>query len=462
MKRDLTKLMKEIGAPSFNPLPPDQSEWQKDITLPPLIRLWSWLFHSTMTWGHDSPYAVDAAGHERHLEDAARDLGLDLANTYRAWRDMVARGIGRPGTKAEGKRRMYLCGTVKPAEAPEVPWSNGEEKANEIVCTDNLRPYILLQIKELPPEKQQEFWVGHHRLVKVEKAVRADLMAASRLIIDQDYDTHFQAFGIKKIREDRELRPPSEERQQRLDAILPQLKLFVQTISVSVQTRENEVYNGTKLSGETPVSLLQLEKGNKRPEPRSVDHLDTVSSPVQPQHPVDGKKFNQRYAPKTGSAISPLNETEKQALDSVLEKTLVLQRNFSHMDFSQELISAKSKNDRLFALRVVAAVGPANLDQFFQSVYKQLSNLDRNSLGKLPGRVPGPRSLGLILDWAVRYGDRLDEAARMEAIEQQRWTARVIVSCQEILADPRESSETKDLVRQRLADLGVETGRGAS
>jgi hypothetical protein len=106
--------MSKMGSSGFTPLPPVQHKWQDDPRQAPLHRIWSWMVGHTCAFGHMSPYAVSSEGHELHLENAAEDLRMDVANTRRAWRKGLSLGLWRNGTKEEGVRRLYFLGKLKP------------------------------------------------------------------------------------------------------------------------------------------------------------------------------------------------------------------------------------------------------------------------------------------------------------------------------------------------------------
>lgn len=453
-------LMKEIKSPDgFEPLPWSQIRWHMAERQPLVNRLWGWLASKTLKKGHWSPYAMEVGkegqGIELHLENAAADLGADEANVRRAWREGVDLGYWRNGTKAEGVRRLYIRGNV-PAPV------KGEQKENEKVCTDLLPPRILQKIKDWDPEKRRELTRWWEIRLRLRDTVLAEVVSASRDILDQDDDTGWERWGLapNRNKEHKNGLPPAalEARKKRIEPLLPGIQRLVQTCSEFVQTPEFEQYKNGRKREQTSPTLLPETTPRERQDPRSVAPLDTGPGHREASGSGDGKKSKQQYAPQKAAPASPLNENEKQAVALVFDRTQTLQESFPRMDFSKELISAKSKNDQLFALRVVSAVGPGYIHQFFDYAREQLKKLDRNSLGKLPGRggSAGPRSLGLILDWAMRYGEKLDDAARMEAEEQRRWNERELAACREILADPAETADAKFVARQRLAQAGEE------
>jgi len=453
----VTKLMARMGGKKgFNPIPPPQHQWQRGKGEPPLYRLWSWMCDHTIHWGHRSEYAVNKEGQELHIEHAAKDLGMDAGNVRDAWRQGCERGLWRNGNKEEGKRKLYLRGDVPaPAEV------TGEDKGKEKVRTDLLPPYIVSQIKELPLARQYDFWKTYERLVTVEKAVQADLMAAARLIVGQDYDTHFREFGIKKIKETHPSKLPPEEaeaRQKRIDALLPQLQGFVQTVAVSVQTPEDGVYTdeekariaAAKTKSANPTLLGSETSHGKSPESERRVTSDAASSPVRPPHSDDGKKRNQLPA----VVPAKLTQQEADAVSSLFSDFASMQRKFKHTDFGNKEFSPDRPSDRLLVYRVLISVGVENVDDFVEHCWQKFKGdkfaMDREAKSLAPGTQYGPNSFGLILSWAVAYGGRLAEAARSPAEEQKRFRDYEVQACRQLLADPQSNVHSKVAVRQRL------------
>lgn len=353
--QQVKRLMKEMGARSgFDPLPPDQHKWQAAKDEPPLHRIWAWMCAHTIHWGHRSAFAVSREKHELHLEHIAADLDMDEGNVRRTWRDGVRKGLWRNGTEQEGPRKLFLCGEVKP-QATE-----GEEKAEE-VCTDLLPPYITKQIKELPEQKQEEFWRGYKADLLVQKRVHADVTAAVRLIFDGKQDSRFQAFGIKKIREQHaKAKKPGAGAQasqqpangangngsigrDRLQPLLPAIEGFVQTVAESVQTQIETSYKAESGAVQTAASLLPAEahrKGQRMGAGAASDgpgrHRETRA--------VDGeKRFNQLPShakpipntreeaenPENGSAALPAEA------DALFREIAHMQRAYAATDFGK-------------------------------------------------------------------------------------------------------------------------------
>lgn len=427
-------LMKEIGSPDgFDPLPPSQHRWMMDPDVPGLQRFWGWMIAHTVHWGHRSAFAIDKSGIELHIEHAAKDLEMDLANAYHYWRLGLRRGLWRNGQPSEGVRRLYLTGKV-----PKFRRTEGDEKSVHTIFS----AAILKQINGLSAEQKKALRDSLEAEIKLEKDVQAALVAANRAVFIQRQDSIYSQYGVNPSRQEHvkpgENPADAEARRSRIEPIRAPIELYVETI-------RNFVQSAPKTPCTDSPSLLTSEsncQSNGSRVARSVDSWP-ASTP-----PVDGKKSHKQLPAAVNAC--PLSELEKQAEMAIYTEIRAMQQAFKHMDFARELISPKRKSDQLFAYRVLSAVGPENVEQFLARVAQQLKNLDKNAFGKLPGQAPAPRSLGLILQWATEYSEHLDEAAKLEAAERTRWTEREIRACQEILEDPTETAEAKHGARKIL------------
>src|SRR5512132_958284 len=84
-------LMRAMGSTKgFDPMPPDQYLSYQDKRYPLKIRFWAWLCAHTIRLGHRSPWAVGRKGQELHIEHAAADLDVDVANLREARRELEA------------------------------------------------------------------------------------------------------------------------------------------------------------------------------------------------------------------------------------------------------------------------------------------------------------------------------------------------------------------------------------
>jgi hypothetical protein len=448
-------LMKEMGSKhGFDPIPPAQHAWQMGAGEPRLNRVWAWLCAHTIHFGHRTAFAVDREGKELHLEHVAADLGLDDANARAVWREGVQKGLWRNGTKTEGPRKLYLCGEVIPTGTTE-----GEETENEKVCTNLLPPYILKQLKELTPEVQGEFLREHEADCALEKLALAETVAGVRALFTQRQDTRFQRYGIRKIREDHNKKfgapKQAEVRQARLQALLPTLEGFVQTLAPTVQTSPESLHSGQNGSAQTPATLLPSEPQREKPESVAGGNSDAVSGPAKPL-PFEGKKSpNQLPASrKPSEARSPKPETpeqrserrtklpeletqeEREAEQLLFSEISRMRQMYPATDFGAADFSLERECDRIIARRILRTVGAENLTQFLLTVIANFKGIDRNSLGKQAPRAPGmprgPRGIGLIVTWADDFQRRLTEAAK-PALPAPEIRRREIQACTEIL-----------------------------
>jgi len=255
--------MKKIGSrEGYNPMPPGQHRWTRGKKRGALYRFWGWMCDHTIAYGHRSPYAVDDNGSERHIEHAAADLEMDLANAYLYWRKGINLGLWRNGTAEEGKRRMFLCGEV----IPKVD----EDDEDERQPANGLPPAIVAKVKEWSAETQREFWSTWAIRKTVRDTSLRELMAAAREILDRDDDEHLKTWGIQRNRQEHSPKnmPPEElqARQERIQKILPDLEKHVQTVQAFVQPQESAPYNGGYNGSGAAVSLLTPEKDRELPE----------------------------------------------------------------------------------------------------------------------------------------------------------------------------------------------------
>jgi hypothetical protein len=469
-------LMKRMGSKSgFDPLPPSQIDWMLDEDQPPFIRMFGWMLKHTIHWHHRNEYAVsdDTPQRVRTLEVMAADLAMDEANVRSYWKQGVERGVWRNGAAKGEAARLYLCGHVPKRQAPE-----GEEKENEMVCTDPFPPYISKQIKKLDPERRAAFLQRHTNRVEARKLRQAALMAADRDWDTQDEDSLFSEFGIKKIREEHAKRRVDPEeaaiRAEVMRTLAPVVERCAQTVSAFVQTRNSARTNGFDEGVHTAATLLPSnELPHENPERAvSVGRTAPGTEAETPFPEGGGMQLNDQYArqaappktspPKTKPSrpeLPPLTGAEAEAEALAFSELRAAQQAFPHTDFSSELISPSNPGDVATVRRILRLVSAEYMASFLDFVRSKFRGLDRNALGLLPARSPahphGPRSLGLIVCWAEDYAKRLTPAARDEvrhaAITAPR-REEELAFCRAILADPRESAQMQDLAREILRD----------
>jgi hypothetical protein len=457
-------LMKRMGSKSgFSPIPPSQHQWQRAKGEPPLYRMWSWMCDHTIFWGRRCEFAVNVLREVRTIEDVAEDLGMDEGNAYRTWREGVEKGLWRNGTKAEGQRRLYLRGDVpKPKEEAE-----GEETANDTVCTDSFPPYILNQINKWEPEKQDRFRQIFANEKETLRTAQAELVAALRSVIADREDSLFREFGVKKIREEHPPRKADPDdvaaREARLRTAAPAVQQYVRTVAEFVQTRNSTVYTPPEKNAQTPATLLPQRTTREEPERAAVVSGMPRARAGKPL-PNDGKKSLNQLPAVT---MPELSGEEREAEDLAFRTLRQAQLAFPHTDFSRELLSPERKCDVVTVRRILRLVSPAYMEPFLDYVVTKFKGLDRNALGALPARSPahphGPRSLGLIVSWAGDFVRTLRPLAQEQAksacqVDPARRAAE-IAACRAMLADPNESAYIKQIASDLLNDgLAEATG----
>ena len=232
------ELMKTIGSKKgSDPIPPDQYLTYTNKRYPPVLRLWAWMLSKTIRHGHRSPWAVDTNRTTLTLADAAQELKMDKANTYRAWKQLEDEGRVRK----DGKR-LTIRGDVK------LPIDYLKDEPQKVVCTNYWPPYISLQINRLEKSERETFERRAGAIATFGNSLKSDLIAAARDIVEQQQDTLFSQFGIKKIagKKHRETRsqflPIIEQSAQPLALqILGSELVVVQTTSVCTTDKNADV-----------------------------------------------------------------------------------------------------------------------------------------------------------------------------------------------------------------------------
>ena len=451
--QNIRMLMKEIYGDEkdegYNPLPQGQHHWHMDPDNPPLQRFWGWLIANTIAMGHRTAHATSKREwderrqqwkegielHVEHFADQAKDRygqPMDPNNARRTVRQAVQRGWCRWGTPQEGERRIYLTGRVPKFGAPD-----------KIVCTDYFPGAILKQLKDWSVEDQLKLRNAWDAEIELQGHVQAALVAANRAVFIERQDSILRGFGLDPIHQEHkkkeETPEDAEARRARIEPIRAPIQKYVQTISDSVQ-------KAPKPPRRTASTLLPIQSNFRGETSRSVES-STVAGPKKPQDGTKPTPYKQLPAPQP----APLTTEEKQVEQLIYSEIKRLQtKRFAHMDWSKEVINPNRKSDQLFAHRVMATVGPEYVPQFLETLEAQLSRLDKNRLGKFPGRSPAPRSLGLVLQWASEYAQSLDEAAQLAVAKKEEWNRREIAACLEIIADKTETAEAKYTANQIL------------
>lgn len=507
--QEVVELMKRMGSrDGFDPIPPDQHAWAMDEDQPPLNRIWGFMCAHTIHWGHRKEYAISKEDRvELHLEHIAKALGMDEGNVRHYWRIGVERGLWRNGTKAEGSRRLYLCGTVRRTKPAAAPGDDAEK-----VCTnlfEKLEPlYIREYLKGLPVQRQRDFWARDVACDRLLKDAQAELTAAFRIIADRYKNTIYDEFGVNKIRESHKTNLTPEEvtaRDARLGSIVPNIERYVHTLRESAQSDSESEYDpnsqaildlvqpltarATLLGVENPLEK-DLEACVRTPEPlyatSETPHRDGEKSdgllpaPKQPAaakaqaHSAQNPQSTKRNGEETkGSALkNPGNDAKAKkpargdATDERLGQYLAshppadtaqadvlyagipeLQERYPDAAFSTPKFSALGKGDQTTAKLILAALDGDDAAEFLQFVEKRCERGD-------------VQSVGLFLDLAKQFHreapDRAKKRAEWEAEEQRqagitaRARERELRTARSTLAskDPTVTDRDRELARE--------------
>lgn len=454
---EIRHLIEEINngetSSGYNPLPCEQHLWLMDPENPPMDRLWGWMIQNTVALGHRTAYASSKRiydeekrawipGHALTIKHVAKALGGDESNWYRTWRNAVRRGWARNGTETEGKERLYLTGKVPKKKERETIGAHPQK--------GDWPAHIWKYYEQWPEEKRAKFDQWAKSWEKEAAAASAAAVQATRDTYDDMWDTGLQEFGVPPNRQEHVKVCPNckakahqpgcpiamaaEIRGKVLATLRPALQNSVQTVREFVQLQKSDTVQPEK----PPVSLLPFqsssEKGNRSVGTLAVSR-NRNASPMKGERPK-----NQLPALVKPPALSP---NEKATMQTIYAEVGRMQSKFRHMAFAQEKISETRESDQMFAYSVLSMVGSEMVPQFLLHVEQNLEKLNRNALGKKPGSAPGPRSLGLLWDWAVKWSQHVDESARVGEEEKQRWISRAFAACREIVSDRSETADAK-------------------
>lgn len=236
-------LVKAMGSKrGYDPMPPDQYEWQAAKGEPPLLRLWSWMCAHTIAFGKRSAFAVREDGRIARLADAAKDLELSIQVISDVWAFGARKGLWH---RDEGTPGLYLNGRVT---AGQIEWANKER--TKLLCTNLSRPE-LAEIKGWPKERQEAFWGLWKPALAYRSRYEAALIAEAREACDELEDNIRRQFALKKTRLPKRRAPAPD---------LPQILLpfCVQRTSAgpSAAVRTNGENAGENASVQTAASLL--------------------------------------------------------------------------------------------------------------------------------------------------------------------------------------------------------------
>jgi hypothetical protein len=425
---DLDRLMKQIGAKRFDPIPPDHYLWMMGENQPPDIRFEGWMLAHTIAYPRRSPYAVNKEGQEQHAEHAAADLRWEIHNARSYIRRNIERGFCRMGTEAEGPRRIYLCGSVRQIK-PAAKTAG--------VCTNPYPDYKWKKINELPESDRLEFLAGEAADLQLQKDIHAELLAAQRIIFDQRHDTRCERFALPNIRQIHKSNlTPAEiaARNARISLIIPAIDQvideFVQTPATSVQTPENGVYKAPENTVQTAPADATLLPGEIRENSESV----RASSPTSgqhgrsaPQHNNDGLMHDQDHTPKPAKRPTPSGQTQTRkpaqgdASDEKISAYLAthkppdnrqaeilfsgipeLQKRWPRAPFAQKKFSHLGAGDKKLTSMILEALEGDDAGEFLESVDRRC---EKGNVG----------SVGMFLELAREFHRAAPDRARRKA-----------------------------------------------
>jgi hypothetical protein len=405
-------LAKAMGSKrGYDPMPPDQHEWQRTEGEPPLYRLWSWLCAHTIAYGHRSPFAVtemakdhrDAyipgSGRPRTLAHAAKDLGMDIGQASRVWKDGEERGLWH----RDGSRHLYLNGDVS---ITDVMQANKKAKDDRSI---NLSRIEQLKLKHLPQAEREAFYALWNPAQDFRRDLAAAAMAQARETCDEMDDTILRRVGIERKRHGKAPRPPVPVPQMLFEFVqsMPPA-LTVQIKPVDGTTGEDD---GEKIA-EQPPHIRNSEKPF-RENLLSVDRLS-----LSEDRPTDSVPFPTELKPE---------DAKIESIERLVSDLLPHLHDVPNQTLSRQIIDGL-KGAPLEHLRAYIQVRIRKTDKL--GILRDYAQ----AVGRAWLREQGARQRHAE---AKAAGERhAAEAARHEA--------------QKILDNPRAGSEEKQLARQIL------------
>lgn len=459
---DSLKLMRAMGATTFDPMPPDQHKWQMAKSQPPLIRIWSWLCAHTIHWNGQerSAFAIDREGHDLTIERLAKDLGFDAMNARHYWKAGTDQGLWRNGTKEEGRRRLYLCGKVVAAK-PDQPADQ------EIGMYIPMPDQILKKTKGWPEAKLQEFRAWWNEWAPVRKEVRdtaiAELVGVTRSILDRDDDTALLTkWGIEPNRQEHKNGKSPEEaaaRQARAQSLEPVLDRYVQTLFECVQTSKNEVYKPLVQSETAGASLLPSENYQRRADSGAVRQVLNDSPPNGKTPSQEGEK-SPKQLPMVSKPGQQKPTEQEAAMFAGLRKWQ--KEHPRSVNFGEE-ITIHNKG-QLATVRKMVANLRGEVDAFL--VYSEAKIAEvKPAMGKRAG-------MGLVVEWvgdfmrgaaertasAEKFKKQLEaEAAKNKRVAREQ-REHLIIAARATLEDPTASARDCEMAREVLDANGAAEG----
>ena len=277
------ELMHAIGSKEgFDPMPPTQHTWFLDVGESMTSRAIAWLWSKTIRPGRGhrrSPFARDERG-RLTLKHAAADLGWTLSNASAVFKKLEEQGRLR----RDENGHIWLCGAVpsprrtndetfQSEELPEDPENELEtaaENEDQVICTYNLPPSLLLYFEQHPKKESRQWARDYFRLQKYRQKIESDALAAARTKGEELENNFYTAIGFEPPQERRGRR--RVERQETVQLSLLSLPKFSVHISPdpppgnsvqnsnghSVQKKNNSVHKTSSLLSSELSELSEL------------------------------------------------------------------------------------------------------------------------------------------------------------------------------------------------------------
>jgi hypothetical protein len=251
------KLMRSMGAKSYDPIPPDQflCFLDKDVRLTPTgHRAHAWLqsktIHSPGGSRHRTPQARDVRG-DLHLTEMSIDLRIDLPAATRAWEELEREGIGR----RDEQGRLWLCGTVKKQEGR----TDGKVEKDEL-CTYKLPERFRLYLQTLDQKQAAQGEQRYLLAARFGEQLEADAIKAARAQKQEVFASVFAEVGFVD-EEPRGRRPESRELVVKLSLASTFDDFCVHTSArESVQNGNGQVYANGNGGVHNSASLLDSKQ----------------------------------------------------------------------------------------------------------------------------------------------------------------------------------------------------------
>lgn len=410
-------LMRKMGSQKgYDPMPPDQHQWQRAKHEPLIHRIWSVLCAHTIRAREPqpgqivrTPYATKDDGKTPFMSpDLVTELDEDRGNVRRAWIIGEKKGLWR----RDEKGRLWLNGSVTEKQVTE---ANERRKSDVYDCMTRLD---LLKLKRLPKERQEEFrrvWEAHKAYANADYAEVKARIDAKHAGIEDNIRT---AFGLDVRRIGNKPRQPV--------AVPDCLREFVQTREegrVSTDHKNGFVQTRASLFDSEETTEVLVSQSVEVPEPKKAD------GPTDPPLPSG-----------TGTQAAP--EATPPAEDADLARVADIIHAQLGRACPGQHVTAKLCRD------VLAALEDTPPDYYAAALRVRAERAIRRR---------EPTSLGLALPLARETVKRWRIETRHFTPRQQRdfEEARAKASARWTLTDSAASEEERQQARDTLGDEEV-------